>query len=74
MVPIGSVKPVIAVGPTGHEARGAEFTQLVLDGGQSEVGQATQLAHIVLLPWGDKEHLQYFGADFRKQYIQNSTF
>jgi hypothetical protein len=37
---IRSVKPVITIGPAGHEANRVEFTQLVLNSAKSEAAQA----------------------------------
>ncbi len=37
---ISTVKPVITIGPAGHEANGAKFTQFVLNSAKGEAAQA----------------------------------
>ena len=74
MIAIGTIEPVIAIGPAGDQLNSAEFTKLVLHGRESESGHSHQLAHVTLLSRRREQQSQDFGANFWKQDLKDFAF
>jgi len=51
MSPIRPIKTMVTVGPCHEQARGAEFSQLILNRVQGEAAQDHEFGHVAMLLW-----------------------
>ena len=74
MIAIGTIEPVIAIGPAGDQLNSAEFTKLVLHRRESESAHSHQLAHVTLLSRRREQKSQDLSASFWKQDLEDFAF